>query len=163
MIDGMEDETIGKDDETLLTELAADPGENNAFSSDEACGERSDEDIPDPTAEYKNRIAELENMLADAEKERKRRERELLCLGLLGDAGLPCELAPAVMASDDMAGTVELIRGAVSGMVEAEILRRCRSYAPLTGSRAPLTKEELIRMPVAELQRIKNMGAKLGY
>lgn len=158
---GTNNECIGTDDEAFLLEIASavEEGEENLL--EEAGEDRHLGDTPDSAEEYINRITELEEKLREAEESRERRERELLCLGLLEDAGLSCELAPAVMASEDMEGTVEVIRCAVAKTVEAEILRRCRGDAPLNGCRAPLTREELIRTPVAELQRIRNMGARL--
>ena len=82
-------------------------------------------------------------------------------MALLGAAGLPHELKDAVMVSADMEGTVELIMRAVAQRVDAEVSRRCRADAPLTGSRAPLTRDELLRMPIAELQRLRDSGFTL--
>ncbi len=120
-----------------------------------------DEAEADATTGYRQKIEELEEKLRLAEEERALRERELMCLGLLGDAGLPSDLKDAVMASSDMVGTVELISETVAKCVEAEVSKRCRSDAPSTGSRAPLTKGELMRMPVAELQRLRDSGFTL--
>jgi len=103
-------------------------------------------------------IEGLREKLRALEEEREARERELSCLELLGRAGLPTELADAVKASPDMEATVELIRSAVQRLVDAEVSERCRSAAPPTGMKATLTREELIRMPVAELQRIRDCG-----
>lgn len=83
-------------------------------------------------------------------------------LSLLSEAGLPAELSPAVTATDDMARTVELIRGAVQSQVETELSRRCRTAPPLSGGKAVLTKDELKRIPVAELQRLRDIGVLLG-
>ncbi|MBQ7826706.1 MAG: hypothetical protein IJ386_00390 [Clostridia bacterium] len=127
-------------------------------------GKESEESETDEAAETpaestpEERIAELEGRIRQMEEEKQARERELLCLNLLGEAGLTPELCPAVMASPDPAAAVALIGGAVRTAVEAEIAKRCRSDAPAVGSRAPLTREELASLPVAELQRMRNMG-----
>lgn len=120
------------------------------------------EEVPEETPEEahtpEERIAQLEGRIREMEEERQAREHELYCMNLLSEAGLSAELCPAVMASPDPAAAVALIGGAVKSAVEAEIAKRCRSAAPMVGSRAPLTREELANLPVAELQRMRNMG-----
>lgn len=115
----------------------------------------------DTEADYLARIGELEEKLRLAEEQHAERERELECMALLGAAGLPAELKDAVMVSADMHGTVDLIMRTVAQRVDAEVSRRCRTDAPLTGSRAPLTRDELLRMPIAELQRLRDSGFTL--
>ena len=146
-------ETISPEDEEFLQEI----GETPVVIVDSDEGE-SDDTREDVTGEYIRRIGELEEMLRAAEQERSRRERELQGLSLLGDAGLPAELLGTVILAEDMASVVELIRRTVQTMVESEVSKRCRTDAPVAGNTAPLTKEELIRMPVAELQRMRDYG-----
>ncbi len=149
--------TISPEDEEFLMGLATDENENldrNEAAADEASVESAEE----KAAEYIRMIGELEEKLRVAEEERAIREKELSCLGILSDAGLPAELLPTVILSEDMAGTVELIRRTVQSLVDSEVSKRCRTVAPLAGSRAPLTKEELMRLPVAELQRMRDSG-----
>lgn len=112
----------------------------------------------DTVEDYLRLIGELEEKLRRAENEKTARERELRCLSLLGEAGLPSELMSAVILSEDMGGTVETIRRTVQSLVDAEVSKRCRSDTPETGTRAPISKEELMRMPVAELQRLRDSG-----
>lgn len=126
-------------------------------------GEEAEEIAESPAEPIpEERIAELEERIRMMEEERQERERELLCLNLLGEAGLSAELCPAVMACPDPAAAVSLIGGAVKSAVEAEIAKRCRSDAPKAGKRAPLTREELASLPVAEIQRIRDMGIGIG-
>ena len=135
--------------------------EEDAFTEEDAefLAEMADESAEDeavPCTEDANlrRIAELEEKLQAAEAEMARRQREFSCRSLLSEAGLPGELAPAVMTSEDMAHTVELIRGAVKNAVAEEMRLRCRSGAPEKGKGVSITREELLRLPVAELQSL---------
>ncbi len=123
-----------------------------------------DESAPEKKSadEYIRQIEELGERLRAAEEERAARERELLCLSLLSEAGLPAELAAAVTASEDMAHTVELIRDTVQSRVESELSLRCRTSPPLAAGRPVLTRDELKRIPVAELQRLRDTGVLLG-
>jgi len=152
-------DSVSEEDIELLREIGESGEPDDASVEAEAETDAAAE--PDAAAEYLAKIGELEEKLRLAQAERAERERELECLGLLGDAGLPTELKDAVMASADMAGTVELIGQAVAKCVEAEVSKRCRTDAPSTGSHAPLTKDELMRMPVAELQRLRDSGFAL--
>lgn len=129
--------------------------ENTEHDADGVDAERSAD-------EYIRQIEELGERLRAAEAERAARERELLCLSLLSEAGLPAELAAAVTASEDMAHTVELIRDTVQSRVESELSLRCRTSPPPAAGRPVLTRDELKRMPVAELQRLRDTGVLLG-
>lgn len=150
--------TLREEDEAFLVELSAEMAEAVPLAE-----ENTDESLQDEdgTEKYIQMIGELEDRLRAAEEEKRKRERELECLSLLGTAGLPSELMSAVILSEDMAETVELIGSTVRGLVDAEVSKRCRSEAPLAGSRASLTKEELMRMSVAELQRMRDSGIAL--
>lgn len=175
----MSDEMIGGShacDETeaeleLLRELTGCWAENGGDDAEHDAADDTDtehdatEDADtecDIEERYIRRISELTERLRAAEEERAARERELTCLSLLSEAGFPAELSPAVTATDDMARTVELIRGAVQSQVETELSRRCRTTPPLSGGKAVLTKDELKRIPVAELQRLRDIGVLLG-
>lgn len=129
--------------------------ENTEHDADGVDAERSAD-------EYIRQIEELGERLRAAEAERAARERELLCLSLLSEAGLPAELAAAVTASEDMAHMVELIRDTVQSRVESELSLRCRTSPPPAAGRPVLTRDELKRMPVAELQRLRDTGVLLG-
>lgn len=158
MLEDKANEPIDEEDAEFLMELA-NTDEEDGFDADEAEPERDDDNGPIlPTQDLFKEVVELRARLKQAEEERAARERELLCLNLLGEAGLPADIAPTVMAADDMAAAVEAIRRTVAECVKAELVSRCRGDAPLAGGKAPLTKEELIRLPVAEIQRIRNMG-----
>ena len=121
----------------------------DADGTDDAPVEESD-----AAEESLRRIEELEARLQAAEAAMAKKERELSCMNLLSAARLPSELAGAVMASEDMAQTVELISGAVRSAVAEEMKLRCRSDAPEKGRGIGITREELLRLPVAELQSL---------
>lgn len=165
-----EDEGISGVDRELLTELSG-KGSGTVREFGTTSGITREEelmDIPEivetvadtrPNEDKDSRIAELTEKLRAADEERVRREQELLCRSLLNDAELPDELAPVIMAyGEKMEETVELIRRTVREKAEAEISARCRTGAPLSGKKVPLTKEELIKTPVAELQRLRDFG-----
>ena len=136
--------------------------EEDAFlcEEDEELSEEIGEDVPeddvpwDDDGDNLRRIAELEDRLRAAEDEMARRQRELECMTLLAEAGLPSELTAAVMASEDMAQTVDVIRGAVRYAVAEEMRLRCVSSPPEKGKGTGITRDELLRLSVAELQRI---------
>lgn len=142
------------DAESTDTEHDAE-SENTEHDADGVGAERSAD-------EYIRQIEELGERLRAAEAERAARERELLCLSLLSEAGLPAELSAAVTASENMAHTVELIRDTVQSRVESELSLRCRTSPPPAAGRPVLTRDELKRMPVAELQRLRDTGVLLG-
>ena len=165
-----EDEGISREEKELLGEISG-----GKAGSARVCGTLSRiiheeepantpeimESAPDTQADEDKdlRIAELTEKLRAAEEERASRERELLCRSLLIDAELPDELAPVIMAyGENMEETVELIRRTVRERAEAEISARCRTEPPLSGKKVPLTKDELIKTPVAELQRLRDFG-----
>lgn len=165
-----EDGGISGGDRELLTELSG-KGAGAVRESGTTAGITCEEELTDmpeiaetaadtrSNEDKDSRIAELTEKLRAADEERVYRERELLCRSLLNDAELPDELAPVIMAyGEKMEETVELIRRTVREKAEAEISARCRTEAPLSGKKVPLTKEELIKTPVAELQRLRDFG-----
>lgn len=123
---------------------------------DEAVEAEAAADAADVTDEMLRRIGELEARLRAADEAMALRERELDCVRLLSDAGLPAGLSSVVMASPDMESVVRLLSDTVNTAVTAEIVARCRGEAPVVGSGAPISREELLRLPLAELQ--KRMG-----
>lgn len=142
MTDGIFEEAVAAAEEMAPAETVADAADVPEAAGDGEIGE------------LRRHIEELRQRLTEAEEDRVRRERELECMGILDAAGLPSGLLSVVQAADDMSGAAELIRQTVQELVESEVSRRCRGSAPVTGRRAPLTREELMRMPVAELQRL---------
>ena len=179
------DETLAEEDARFLMglgasevsdvpETEADPAESaeesaeasvavedeEEFDADEFDEDESDEDESETKAalaKCMGLVGDLQNRLRAAEEEMALRQRELDCMNLLSVAGLPSELASAVMAADDMAAMVELIGRVVKEAVTAEMRQRCVMEPPARGGDAPLTKEELLRLPVAELQRIRGV------
>ncbi len=159
MLEEKANESISEEDAELLMDLADTAEDEEEFDTDEAESEWDDDEGPIlPPMDLFKEVIELRAQLRQVETEREARERELLCLNLLGEAGLPLDIAPTVMAAEDMETAVEVIRRTVAECVKAELTKRCRGDAPLTGGKATLTKEELMRLPVAELQRIRDMG-----
>ena len=124
------------------------------------CGESATAEAADAAAEVNaemiRRIGELEERLRAADEAMALRERELECVRMLSDAGLPAGLSSVVMASSDMESVVRTLSETVASAVTAEIVQRCRGEAPVVGSGAPISREELLRLPLAELQ--KRMG-----
>lgn len=151
--------TISSEDEKFLMDLAADEAQVGDIPEQDDVEDVGEEVVPEDEIEKcRSLIEELEEKLRAAEKDRAAKEKELLCISLLGEAGLPAELSDAVLLSADMEKTVGLIADTVRILVEAEVSKRCRTVAPHSGTRAPMTKEEIARMPVAELQRLRDGG-----
>ncbi len=137
-------------------------------TEDEAAAAAEDSDAvmderPMSAEDYIAEIQLLREQLDCAIAEREQRERELECITALRDAGLPEILSGFVMkAGDDAAEVVNTIRSVVDDTVERKLRDRCRTFPPKEGGRGAMTKEEFLRMPVSEIQRLRNMGIKLG-
>ena len=143
-------------DETIDTVMVEDEELLRDIGEDETAEAEADTEV-----DYLARIGELEEKLRIAETKRAERERELECFALLNTAGLPSELKDVVMASSDMKKTVDIIGHVIAARVDTEVSQRCRMDAPATGTRAPLTRNELLNMPIAELQRLRDSGFTL--
>lgn len=113
--------------------------------------------------DYIAEIRLLQEKLDYAIAERERRERELECISQLRCAGLPEGLSEFVMkAGDDAAEVVRTIGTIIDDAVERRLRDRCRTDPPKDGAHSAITREEFLRMPVSEIQRLRNMGIKLG-
>ena len=99
-------------------------------------------------------LEELRRLLDESEHARIMRERELECAKALGDAKLPLSLVQFAVDydRDAMNGKLAVLRDAVNETVRREIDSRIVSSAPDTGLRAPLGREAIVRMSLAELQ-----------
>lgn len=99
-------------------------------------------------------LAELRRQLAESERSRVMRERELECSKMLESEGLPLGLAKFAVCEDrdEMLENIASLHGAVVETVRRELDARLPSPAPETGIRAPLGRDAIVRMTLAELQ-----------
>lgn len=150
------DEAVITPEEELFCEEAVGDADESGVSESEETLEKSAED-------YIAEINALREKLSVAIEEKERREHELDCITELRNAGLPENLSGFVMkAGEDAAEVVSTIRFIIDEAVERELRDRCRTEPPKEGARGSMTKEEFLRMPVSEIQRLRNMGIKLG-
>lgn len=107
--------------------------------------------------ESKNReLDELKRQLEESERSRIMRERELECAKALGEMKLPMSLSRFAVDydSDAMADKLSLIKDAFSEAVSREVSERIGTMRPIEGKSAPLSREALKKMTLAELQNI---------
>lgn len=108
-------------------------------------------------AEKDNRIAELEEKLAEFQIERNRSELK----SVLSARGLSAEFADIIAITDDIEASqsnIDKLDKLFKKAVQIEIEKRLAGNTPKGNSGAPaeITKEIAAKMTTAELQRLKN-------
>lgn len=113
-------------------------------------------------AEKDNRIAELEQQLAEFQIERNKSELK----SVLSSRGLSAEFADIVVISDDIEASqanIDKLDTLFKAAVKAEVEKRLAGNAPKGngGSGPIITKETIKKMSVAELQQLKATNPEL--
>lgn len=114
-------------------------------------------------AEKDNRIAELEEQLAQYQIERNKSELK----SVLASRGLSAEFADIVVINDDIEASqanIEKLDKLFKAAVKAEVEKRLAgSAAPKGngGTSAEITKESAKKMSLAELQQLKSSNPEL--
>ena len=113
-------------------------------------------------AEQANRIAELEEQLAQFTIERNRSELK----SVLSSRGLSAEFADIVLINDDIEesqANIDKLDKLFKAAVKAEVEKRLAGNAPKGngGVSAPITKDSLKGMSIAELQKLKQTNPEL--
>lgn len=114
-------------------------------------------------AEKDNRIAELEEQLAQYQIERNKSELK----SVLASRGLSAEFADIVLINDDIEasqGNIDKLDKLFKAAVKAEVEKRLAgTNAPKgNGGKAPeITKENAMKMNLAELQQLKSSNPEL--
>lgn len=99
-------------------------------------------------------LAELRRRLEESEHSRIMRERELECTKMLDGIGMPTSLAKYAVSEDrdEMLENIAALHSAVTETVRRELNLRLPSPPPETGTRAPLRRDAIVKMSLAELQ-----------
>ena len=113
-------------------------------------------------AEKDNRIAELEQQLAEYQIERNRSELK----SVLSSRGLSAEFADIISITDDIEASqanIEALDKLFKAAVKTEVEKRLAGNAPKgNGASNPVvTKESIKKMSVAELQKLKATNPEL--
>lgn len=111
-------------------------------------------------AEKDNRIAELEEQLAQYHIERNRSELK----SVLSSRGLSAEFADIINISDDIEASqanIDKLDKLFKAAVKAEVEKRIAGKAPVKGSTAELTKESAKHMSMAEMNKLANENPEL--
>lgn len=114
-------------------------------------------------AEKDNRIAELEEQLAQFHIERNRSELK----SVLGSRGLSAEFADIINISDDIEASqanIDKLDKLFKAAVKAEVEKRLAGNAPKGnggGAPAEITKEMAMKMGIAERQALKEKNPEL--
>lgn len=112
-------------------------------------------------AEKDNRIAELEEQLAQFQIERNRSELK----SVLSSRGLSAEFADIVAINDDIEASqanIDKLDKLFKAAVKAEVEKRLSGSAPKNGATAAeITKEAAKKMSLAELQKLKRENPEL--
>lgn len=113
-------------------------------------------------AEKDNRIAELEEQLAQFTIERNKSELK----SVLGARGLSAEFADIINITDDIEASqanIDKLDKLFKTAVKAEVEKRLAGNAPRGNgaSAADLTKEDVKKMGIAELQQLKKTNPEL--
>lgn len=107
-------------------------------------------------AEKDQKIKELEEQLADFQIEKNRSELK----SVLSSRGLSAEFADILAISDDIEAAqanIDKLDKLFKAAVKAEVEKRIGGDVPNGnggGSKAPMTKEEFLKLPMAEMQRL---------
>lgn len=106
-------------------------------------------------AEQANRIAELEEQLAQFHIERNRSELK----SVLSSRGLSAEFADIISISDDIEASqanIDKLDKLFKAAVRAEVEKRMAGSTPKrSGAPAEITKESALKMSMAELNRLE--------
>ena len=113
-------------------------------------------------AEKDNRIAELEQLVADMNIERNKSELKTV----LSSRGLSAEFADIITITDDIEESqkaLDKLDKLFKAAVKAEVEKRLAGNAPKGngGSAAEITKESAKKMSVAELAKLKRTNPEL--
>lgn len=114
-------------------------------------------------AEKDNRIAELEEQLAQFTVERNKSELK----SVLASRGLSAEFADIVMINDDIEesqANIDKLDKLFKAAVKAEVEKRLAGGAipkGNTGTSTNITKEDVKKMSIAELQKLKRTQPEL--
>ncbi len=113
-------------------------------------------------AEKDNRIAELEEQLAQFQIERNRSELK----SVLSSRGLSAEFADIILISDDIEtsqANIDKLDKLFKASVKAEVEKRLAGNAPKGngGTTAEITKESAMKMSMAELQALERTNPEL--
>ena len=113
-------------------------------------------------AEDKNRIAELEELLAQMNTERNRSELK----SVLGSRGLSAEFADILAINDDIEASqanIDKLDKLFKAAVKAEVEKRLAGEAPKSNGGAPaeITKEAAMKMSIAELTELEQKNPEL--
>lgn len=114
-------------------------------------------------AEKDNRIAELEEQLAQYQIERNRSELK----SVLSSRGLSAEFADIVAINDDIEASqanIDKLDKLFKAAVKAEVEKRLAGTAPkgnTTSAAKEITKENAKQMTLAELQQLKKLQPEL--
>lgn len=107
-------------------------------------------------AEKDQKIKELEEQLAEFQIEKNRSELK----SVLSSRGLSAEFADILAVSDDIEAAqanIDKLDKLFKAAVKAEVEKRIGGDVPNGnggGSKAPMTKEEFLKLPMAEMQRL---------
>lgn len=113
-------------------------------------------------AEKDNRIAELEQQLADFQIERNRSELK----SVLSSRGLSAEFADIININDDIEASqanIDKLDKLFKAAVKAEVEKRLAGNAPKVGGATggEITKESAKKMSLAEISALKNSDPEL--
>lgn len=113
-------------------------------------------------AEKDNKIAELQAQLAQFQVEKNRSELK----SVLSSRGLSAEFADIVTIGDDIEeaqANIDKLDKLFKAAVKAEIEKRLAGNAPKGNGAAPaeMTKEEFLKKPLAEQERLINANPEL--
>lgn len=113
-------------------------------------------------AEKDNRIAELEEQLAQFQIERNRSELK----SVLSSRGLSAEFADIIAINDDIEASqlnIDKLDKLFKAAVKAEVEKRLAGNAPKGngGSPAEITKEAAKKMSIADLQKLRKTNPEL--
>lgn len=107
-------------------------------------------------AEKDQKIKDLEEQLAEFQIEKNRSELK----SVLSSRGLSAEFADILAISDDIEAAqanIDKLDKLFKAAVKAEVEKRIGGDVPNGnggGSKAPMTKEEFLKLPMAEMQRL---------
>ena len=107
-------------------------------------------------AEKDQKIKELEEQLAEFQIEKNRSELK----SVLSSRGLSAEFADILAISDDIEAAqanIDKLDKLFKAAVKSEVEKRIGGDVPNGnggGSKAPITKEEFMKLPMAEMQRL---------
>lgn len=113
-------------------------------------------------AEKDNRIAELEEQLAQFQIEKNRSELK----SVLGSRGLSAEFADIITISEDIEvaqANIDKLDKLFKAAVKAEVEKRLAGNAPKGNGSAPaeITKESAMKMSIAQLQELEKQNPAL--